>query len=214
MSDPNERLTSARKDAGFKSAAEAAERFGWKYPTYAGHENGSRGLTVEAARDYSRAFRTTPEWLLFGTGSEPQLPATTEHALVSVFDVAASAGDGSFVDYEPQVGALAFPADYLRHLTSTPPSRLAIISVKGESMEPTLLDDDIVLMDGSKTSLAFDGLFVLQMDGALHVKRVARGSRPGAVMILSDNRAVYPPVERQIADVHVIGKVLWYGRKV
>lgn len=147
-------------------------------------------------------------------GSGAVVSAASSTALVPVFDVAASAGNGTFIDYEPQAGALAFTADYLRRLTSTPPSRLAIISVKGESMEPTLLDDDVVMMDASKTSLAYDGLFVLQLDGALHVKRVSRGSRPGTVMILSDNKAVYPPVERAIEDVHVIGKVLWYGRKV
>lgn len=146
----------------------------------------------------------------------PPIPAQTGIGMdmVRVYDVSASAGDGHFVDYEPQAGSLAFPTQYLQHLTSSAPRHLAIISVKGESMEPTLLDDDIVLVDTSKRSLGFDGLFVLRMDGALHVKRVSRGPREGVIRIISDNAGVFPPVEREIEDVAVIGKVLWYGRKV
>ena len=134
--------------------------------------------------------------------------------LVPVFDVEASAGHGSLVEYEPQAYSLAFPPAYLRSLTSSSPANLAIISVKGESMEPTLLDNDIVLLDVGKTSLAYDGLFVLKFDGALHVKRVGRSPKQGFVTVISDNSTLFPPMEFQISDVDVVGKVLWYGRKV
>lgn len=135
-------------------------------------------------------------------------------ALVPVFDVTASAGNGALADYESEATSLAFPRDYLRKLTSNSIDKLAIISVKGESMEPTLLDDDIVLLDTSKTNLSFDGLFVLRFDDALHVKRVGRAPRPGHVTIISDNSALYPPMVMPVEDIHPVGKVLWYGRKV
>lgn len=135
-------------------------------------------------------------------------------SLVSVLNVAASAGNGSIVDSEEQVYSLSFPPEYLKRLTTSSPQNLAIISVKGESMEPTLLDDDIVLLDKTKTNLSYDGLFVLRFDDALHVKRIGRSAIPGHVMIISDNRALYPPLEAAAKDVVAIGKVLWYGRKV
>jgi phage repressor protein C with HTH and peptisase S24 domain len=134
-------------------------------------------------------------------------------SLVPVFDVAASAGNGHTVDREPVAYSLAFPPSYLKRLTSSSPSNLAIITVKGDSMEPTLLDDDIVLIDLSKRSLSFDGLFVLQYDDALHVKRVGRSPKPGHITIISDNR-LFPAYEAAASDVTPIGKVLWYGRKV
>jgi len=134
-------------------------------------------------------------------------------AMIPVYDVAASAGNGSIVEYEPIADQLAFPRDYLKKLTKSDPRNLAIISVKGDSMEPTLKDDDIVLLDASKTSLHFDGLFVLRFGDALHVKRVTRSAKYGFITILSDNQT-YPPQEHAADDVAVIGKVLWYGRKV
>lgn len=229
MIDAAHRLKEARQAAGFASAAAAAERLGVPYATYSAHENGSRGFTAEAAMKYGRAFRVQPEWLLFGTPATtpdgqlqdapalqrvaPGEPGSSSATLVSVFDVAASAGMGAMIGEETEVHSLAFPPSYLKKLTSSSPGNLTIIGVKGDSMEPTLLDDDIVLLDMSKTNLSFDGLFVLRFDDALHVKRVGRAAKPGFVTILSDN-PVFPPIEVEKAELTVVGKVLWYGRKV
>ncbi|MBL3563269.1 LexA family transcriptional regulator [Rhodovulum sulfidophilum] len=63
--DQAERLRLARRRAGFREASDATERFGWKYPTYAAHENGSRGFKSRAA-EYARAFKVDLSWLLTG----------------------------------------------------------------------------------------------------------------------------------------------------
>lgn len=60
------RLKAARVAAGFESAAAAAARFGWPYPTYAQHESGA-GLGRSSAR-YARAFKVSEAWLLTGAG--------------------------------------------------------------------------------------------------------------------------------------------------
>jgi phage repressor protein C with HTH and peptisase S24 domain len=134
--------------------------------------------------------------------------------LVPIYDIEVSAGNGSIVpDFEAEVGQLAFPPGYLRHITSAPVRNLAIVTVKGDSMSPTLREGDVVMIDTTKRNLGFDGLFVLRMDGALHVKRVNRGGQSGVVRILSDNRESYPATERCLDQVEAVGKVLWYGRK-
>jgi phage repressor protein C with HTH and peptisase S24 domain len=134
--------------------------------------------------------------------------------LVPVYDVAASAGYGAIVGYEPIVYSLAFPNDYLRRIANnSSPKDLAIIGVKGDSMEPTIQDDDIVLIDTSKRNLNFDGLFVLAYDDVLQVKRVGRSRKQGHVQIISDN-TIFPAYEAPISEISPIGKVLWYGRRV
>ncbi len=134
--------------------------------------------------------------------------------LVPVYSVQASAGHGSDISEEYQEYTLAFPANYLQTLTTSNPKNLSIISVKGDSMEPTILDNDIVLLDRSKTDLNFDGLFVLRFGDALHIKRIGRASAKNYVTILSDNRELYPPIQSAITEIEAVGKVLWYGRKV
>ncbi|MFN4201861.1 MAG: helix-turn-helix transcriptional regulator [Tabrizicola sp.] len=137
-------------------------------------------------------------------------PAPT---LVPVYNVEASAGPGRIVDLEEHIANLAFSPRYLAEMTAARGRDLAAIRVRGDSMEPTLLDDDIVLIDRTKTSLDYDGLFVLRFGEALHCKRVGRGRSRATVQVISDNR-IYPPVEMDRSEIEVVGKVLWYGRKV
>lgn len=66
MTEIADRLREAREGAGFASAAEAADRFGWTYSTYVGHENGSRGIKNDMLRRYAAAFRVSVTWLIEG----------------------------------------------------------------------------------------------------------------------------------------------------
>lgn len=222
-SEPKDRLQEARKRAGFDSPTAAADHFGWNYSTYAGHENGSRGLKAGVAARYAEAFGTSPEWLLYGhlgpDGYDDALPDPGRHerapgmVKVPVYDVEASAGHGALIHAEEQVDEMAFATGFVRSITASDPASLAIIRVKGDSMEPTMLDGDKVLVDRSKTSLDFDGIYVLRYGQALHVKRVGRHRRRGWVTITSDNDQ-YREIEAEYSDVDIVGRVLWFGRKV
>lgn len=151
----------------------------------------------------------------FGEGQPETLPAPQPSALVPVYNVQASAGHGALIDDESIITSLAFPPGYLQSLTNAPLRDLAIIGVKGDSMLPSLAAGDVVMLDRSKRDLSFDGLFVIRDNGdGLLIKRIGRAARKGFVMMLSDNRDLYPPIERAMADVEVVGKVVWTGRKV
>ena len=136
-----------------------------------------------------------------------------DDALVPIYDVSASAGHGVLVEGEEVICNMAFDRRFLKRMSDAKPGDMAIIRVKGHSMEPTLLDDDHVLVDRSKANLSFDGLFVLRFDDALHVKRIGRSATRGNVMVISDHPA-YRDLDMPKADLDVIGRVLWVGRKV
>lgn len=69
MDEMHERLRQARAAAGFKSARQAALRFGWTVSTYAAHENAQNRFDPDAAKTYGKAFGVSPAWLL--TGEKP-----------------------------------------------------------------------------------------------------------------------------------------------
>lgn len=78
MTTPADRLKAARTKAGFKSATAAAKAFGWTESTYLGHENGSRGLQIDAAQRYGRAFRVSWNHLMTGAKEDAsEAPAGT-----------------------------------------------------------------------------------------------------------------------------------------
>ena len=82
-------------------------------------------------------------------------------------------------------------------------------------MHPTLMDGDDILVDGSDAADRLrDGIYVLRAEGALLVKRVARHPASGRISIRSDNPA-YPDWEDcDPADVSLIGRVIWAGRRL
>lgn len=190
------------------------------------HSTINRPLTQP---DYPNAIsRKTIALVAQASGIDPstflgqtQVPAparrdrASEETTIPIYNVFASAGPGAIVSSSEEiVDQLAFPPGYLRHVTKSNPRDLAIIGVKGDSMIPTLKDDDLVMLDMSKKDLSYEGLFVIRDGGeALLVKRIGRATRRGFVMIISDNRNV-PAVERAIEDVEVLGKVIWAGVKV
>lgn len=162
--------------------------------------------SAENAAALSRALGIT-------SSSVPETQSHANAGLVAVYDVEASAGHGAVVDAEQVLCNMAFDASFLRRMTDAKPADLAIIRVKGHSMEPTLLDDDHVLVDRTKNNLSFDGLFVIRFDDALHIKRVGRSAQRGNVMVISDHPS-YRDLDMPKEDLDVIGRVLWVGRKV
>jgi len=62
----NDRLRKAREGAGYKTATDAIDHFGWKSSTYRAHENGQNNFRVDDASTYADAYGVTAAWLLIG----------------------------------------------------------------------------------------------------------------------------------------------------
>ena len=127
--------------------------------------------------------------------------------LVPRLDVAASAGAGAFVDGEIVVGADAIDPALASRLGLSE-GRAGIIRVRGSSMEPGLVDGDLIVVDLARRRPGIRGeVFVVRIDGTTMVKRVKRGA--AGLVATSDNPAA-PPVPA--APVEVIGRVVWLMR--
>ncbi len=139
---------------------------------------------------------------------------TAAPTLIPVYDVRAAAGGGAVApEYEAIADQLSFPPGYLHHITRTSPDKLAIISVTGASMVPTLYHDDIVMVDMTKTNMAYDGMFVVRHDGLLRVKRLQKARDRKSVILHSDNDREFPPEEVPGEEVEIVGRVVWSGKK-
>ena len=122
----------------------------------------------------------------------------------------ASAGPGTIAQDFAPVDRLRFSGRWLRQ-QGLEPGMLSVIEVEGDSMEPTLRDGDEILVDRTARPLR-SGLHVIRLDDVLLVKRLEPGPA-GTLRVISDNPA-YPRLERPLADVAVIGRVVWKGGRV
>jgi Peptidase S24-like len=145
------------------------------------------------------------------------LPVEAGPDLVPVprLDVGASAGAGAFDGDESGETHIAFDPAWLRRIARGAPDLLSIIRVDGDSMAPTLGDGDDILVDrGDGAARLRDGIYVLRIDDALVVKRVALNPAARTLSIRSDNPAYPGWPDCEPAAVNIVGRVVWTGRRV
>lgn len=134
---------------------------------------------------------------------------------VSRLDVGAAAGAGAFDGDERGEAHIAFAPAWLRRIARGAPGQLSIIRVAGDSMAPALGDGDDILVDrGDGAARLRDGIYVLRIDDALVVKRVAVNPATRTLSIRSDNPAYPGWPDCDPAAVEIVGRVVWTGRRV
>src|SRR3546814_3221150 len=104
---------------------------------------------------------------------------------------------------------------WLRRMALGNPRDLSVIRVTGDSMFPTLSDGDEILVDASDAAGRLrDGIYVLRVDGAIMVKRLAVNPAGHDFTVTSDNPAYPPWTGLDLNAVTVIGRVVWMGRRI
>jgi len=130
-------------------------------------------------------------------------------------DVGASAGAGAFDGDERPLAHIAFDPAWLRRIARGAPDLLSIIRVTGDSMAPTLADGDDILVDrGDGADRVRDGIYVLRIDDALVVKRVAVNPAARTLSVRSDNPAYPGWPDCDPGAVDIVGRVVWTGRRL
>lgn len=130
---------------------------------------------------------------------------------VERFDPAGSAGGGALNLDGPPIDHLAFSKRWLSQNGISAGSSF-LINVAGDSMEPSLYDGDLVMIDRRKTSIRSGRIYALRDGDALRIKRVEM--IPGTALILrSDNPAHAPEhkVGSAMNAIKVLGEVVWSG---
>jgi phage repressor protein C with HTH and peptisase S24 domain len=175
-----------------------------------------------------RKYGLNPQWLESGLGTmyiagqgdsapvrDPSVPGADpeEFAYVPKVRARLSAGGGSLVVDEAIETYYAFRHAWLRRKGQI--SQMRLMRVTGDSMEPTLRDEDVVLIDLSQIETYAGKIYAVGIDEEIVVKRLDK--KPGKLVLVSDNRQLYPPLEVTLdenSNVRVIGRVIWMSRDV
>jgi len=171
-----------------------------------------RRLREEERGKLARYFGI-PETLLGGPVGET--PSADGLVSVKRHPVMVSAGPGAIVTEELGKPYFAFDERWLKALTPTSPSNLSIVRVEGDSMSPTLNAGDDILVDlGDSMERLRDGIYVLRIDDALVVKRLALNPIGRRVTVQSDNPAYPDWPDCSLNEIKPIGRVIWSGRRI
>lgn len=169
--------------------------------------------------DIAKALKTDPQYLLTGNSTEPlqknikddnQENKSTELKKIPFYKTFASAGFGSINKeiYTPD-DWIGFSPNWLSNM-GIYSSKLALIKTAGDSMQPTINNNDIILINMQEIMPKDGNIYVIRQGDQLWVKRVQ--GILGGIRLISDNKEVYQPIDITFyknLDFEVIGQVVY-----
>lgn len=131
---------------------------------------------------------------------------------ITRLDLSLPMGPGASVDDYVEEEPVSFDLGYIRVFTNTPVHRLRLARGVGDSMMPTLLPYDEVLVDTTQNQLLHaDRIYVASINGGAAIKRlrpVAGGKR---ILVISDNKTI-DAYEVDANEVVIWGRVIRFAR--
>jgi phage repressor protein C with HTH and peptisase S24 domain len=145
-------------------------------------------------------------------GARPVIASSPDHPtrtkIRKVLDIRLSAGINGFgFELDPKDdGSWDVPTRWIEK-NRLVPSQLFAIEVRGESMEPSLYEGDLVIIDTSDTKLVNGLVYAVNFEGEAVIKRIIREG--GQWYLHSDNPSPrHPRLLCRSGDCKVIGRVV------
>lgn len=187
--------------------ADAARAFGVSSQTFNGWK--SRGQVSADASDAVRSIMAASEESV----SAAATPA--DYVRVQQLDGDAGMGDGRINDDYPEViRAVDYTRDYIRGMVGfvPPPGRLVLITGRGDSMMPTIMPGESLLVDTGVSAFDGDGIYLVNLGSGQQIKRLVDHGGAEGIYVHSDNTAVYQP--RPLPKEHVIGGKVYLRNRI
>jgi phage repressor protein C with HTH and peptisase S24 domain len=184
---------------------------------------------AEWALKIASAYNLSTDWIMTGEGpmaresgvvaeSEAGYNSSkvrNEYIYVPRYDVQASAGHGAINENEAILDHLAFKSDWVKNKLGVDGKTLALITASGDSMEPTIQEDDLLLLDTAVNEVQEDGIYCIKNEFNLQIKRIQR--MMGKELVIKSDNPAYQPFTvgpDQLEFLEVVGRVVWYGRQI
>ena len=130
---------------------------------------------------------------------------------VQMIEIEAAAGGGAYnLDDAPAKGPVWFGRGWIDS-HGIDPTQAVIISVRGDSMEPTLPAGCKILMDRQRRRRHVGHIYVITTPEGLIVKRLGRGEDGGWLLVSDSDSSDWPDVSWP-DDAVVAGEVKWMAR--
>lgn len=206
----------------FKTREAAAPKVGIPLPSLDRYCRGESDVPATRLGQIARGCGVTSDFLIFGEAHPSiSMPLTEvaddladDVAFLPLLDVVASAGPGIENPFPATIGHLPFPKRWLADL-GVPESAAYLLELGGDSMEPTIRDGSICLLDTRLHTPRVEGVYALIDGKDVRIKRIGRGWE-GKIVLISDNER-YESETLAAPDaeaLRIAGKIVWAGGKI
>lgn len=202
------RLKELRGDQSVRSFAESC---GIPQPSMQNYINGTRAPSLENLIKISHAKNVTLDWLVGESNvslENAKILSQSDYASIPLYSAEASAGCGCFQHDDSIVGEHLVHLDDLKHL-GLKKEDVCAIKARGDSMLPTLMDGDVLVVDTRQQEGVLDGVYAIALDTQLLVKRLRYDMSSQGYHIISDNpehdNFLLP--KKDLARLHICGRI-------
>ena len=178
-----ERINTALQTKGLSVNA-LARQVGVSYPAMRKITKGET-LNPKFLFEIAEALNVSVEWLKTGEGASENL--SDDHIRFERLDVIAALGDG-YINNETAevVDFVHVDKAWAREKLGGNLSRIQVITARGDSMQGTIEDGDVLFVDTSVRSFEGEGIYLLSFADGLKAKRL-QASVGGGLLVISDN---------------------------
>lgn len=200
------KLKELRLFLGFKNQTAFAEKLNVTQATIANMEGGNREVSRPMLLKIKEVFGID---LLSWNEKKPEV-ISSNNISIPYYSAKAAAGEGIEIYNYPEKDVIHFDKRYLHAVVGHNLEHLSLITAEGDSMYPTIMDGDLLMVDDSIKEIRPNKIFVIRQGDKLRVKRL-KTELSGDTLILSDNPKY--PVEIMNKETEIIGQVVWNGNK-
>ncbi|VAY86651.1 putative phage repressor [hydrothermal vent metagenome] len=156
--------------------------------------------------DFCALKKISINWLLYGQDPSSLVDSTDKYWIRYYPELSMSAGGGANLE-DDTFEQLDIPDYFVKMLGGYSKLKtIEAINVTGESMEPTLNDNDIIFVDISKNTYSKDGIYAIYTEDGLLVKRLQKRT-DSQFDVISDNKVFQNQVIYK-NDLTIYGKVI------
>ncbi len=148
-----------------------------------------------------------------GQAVEPTPSNEEERFHMSIREIESSTGAEASADNDGVRTTLQFSVRWLRE-RGLRPSSCRMIRMRGESMEPTLPNGSVILVDLATEHPKAGRIFVIRTGDGLIVKRLARNTKVGWMLESDHPQRSLWPTQPWPEDGEIVGEVRWVGRSL
>lgn len=153
------------------------------------------------------------DFVVIGGGTSGEIPSKEGYCLIPKFSVSGSCGSGSIIDNVDIKGGLVFSQSWIAAQGLNEES-LVVISAVGDSMYPTIENDQVLLVDTNDKVVRSSKIYFLCIDGEHYIKRLINMITHWVVRSDNQDKQQYPDIEISSENMNLIqveGRVVWRG---
>lgn len=171
---------------------------------------GETGVRMESLQKFAEFFQVETDSLFRETSED----SDNDFVQVARLSVQVGAGNGRAVGVVSSMGLLQFRRDFLRS-AGVSPANAAVVTVKGMSMEPTIRDGSVLLLNRADKEPRQGHIYAFSWDGEMLVKRFQKVGEAWHAVSDNADKSDYPDIILDgRAEALIQGRAIWMGAKL